>query len=189
MSFDVFFDYTCGFSNRARHWLDALDSTELVWRPFSLLEQNARNGRAPVFDRAEYADNVSLIALAVHQQVRAQGGDLDGYRRRMFTAWHEEPGRLSTEDILGFGRDAGLHGFDRDAGFAAVAAEHAAGKKLGVFGTPTLRLGAGQVVFVKLDAVPPADRARSLWEAVRHLAADGQELREWQRVTASGHAD
>ncbi len=189
MSFDVFFDYTCGFSNRARHWLDALDSTELVWRPFSLLEQNARNGRAPVFDRAEYADNVSLIALAVHQQVRAQGGDVDGYRRRMFTAWHEEPGRLSTEDILGFGRDAGLRGFDRDAGFAAVAAEHAAAKKLGVFGTPTLRLGAGQVVFVKLDAVPPADRARPLWEAVRHLAADGQELREWHRVTASGHAD
>ncbi len=36
MSFDVFLDYTCGFSNRARHWLDALDSTELVWRPFSL---------------------------------------------------------------------------------------------------------------------------------------------------------
>ncbi len=55
MSFDVFLDYTCGFSNRARHWLDALDSTELVWRPFSLLEQNAQNGRAPVFDRAEYA--------------------------------------------------------------------------------------------------------------------------------------
>ncbi len=74
MSFDVFFDYTCGFSNRARHWLDALDSAELVWRPFSLLEQNARNGGAPVFDRAEYADNVSLIALAVHQQLRAQGG-------------------------------------------------------------------------------------------------------------------
>ncbi len=29
---------------------------------------------------------MSLIALAVHQQVRAQGGDLDGCRRRMFTA-------------------------------------------------------------------------------------------------------
>jgi hypothetical protein len=188
MTLDVFFDYTCGFSNRARHWLDAIDGVELVWRPFSLLEQNSGEGGAPVFERAEYAGNVSLIALAVHQQVRDQGGDLDGYRRRMFTAWHEEPGRLSTEDIVGFGRDAGLGNFDRNTAFAAVAAEHAAGRKLGVFGTPTLRLAAGQVVFLKLDAVPQADRARPLWDAVRRLAAEGQELREWQRVTDSRHA-
>jgi hypothetical protein len=183
MTVEVFFDYTCGFSNRARHWLDALDGVELVWRPFSLLQQNSGEGGAPVFERAEYGDNVSLIALAVHQQIRDQGGDLDGYRRRMFTAWHEEPGRLSTDDIVAFGRDVGLRSFDREAGLAAVAAEHAAGEKLGVFGTPTLRLDGGHVVFVKLDAVPPIDRARPLWDAVQQLAAEGQELREWQRVT------
>ncbi len=187
ISADVFFDYTCGFSNRARHWLDAIDSVELVWRPFSLLEQNSREGEVPVFERAEYADNVSLIALGVHQQVRDQGGDVDAYRRRMFTAWHEEPGRLSTEDIVGFGTDAGLHEFDRNSAFAAVAAEHAAGKKLGVLGTPTLRLDVGEVVFLKLDAVPQADRAQPLWEAVRRLAAEGQDLREWRRVTNSHH--
>ena len=180
---EVFFDYTCGFSNRGRYWLDALKDTELVWRPFSLLEQNAREGGPPVFHRAEYADNPSLIALAVHEQVRAQGGDLDAYRRRMFTAWHEEPGRLSTEDIVGFGRDAGLRDFDRAAGFEAAATQHAEATKLGVFGTPTLVLGAGQVVFVKLDSVPTVDRARLLWEAVGHLAGSGQDLREWQRVS------
>lgn len=180
---DVFFDYTCGFSNRGRHWLDALEDTELVWRPFSLLEQNGRDGGPPVFERAEYADNPSLIALAVHEQVRVQGGDLNAYRRRMFTAWHEEPGRLSTEDIVGFGRDAGLRDFDRAAGFAAVATEHAEATKLGVFGTPTLVLGPSQVVFVKLDSVPTIGRARPLWEAVGHLAGSGQDLREWQRVT------
>ncbi len=183
MSVDVFFDYTCGFSNLARHWLDALESTVVVWRPFSLLQQNHRDDGARVFERDEYADNASLIALAVHEQVRAQGGDLGAYRRRMFTAWHEEPGRLSTEDIVGFGRDAGLRNFNREAGFAAVADEHARGQQLGVFGTPTLRLTEGQVIFVKLDAAPTDDRARPLWESVRQLAVSEPALREWQRVT------
>jgi hypothetical protein len=188
MSVEVFFDYTCGYSNRARHWLDALEDAQLVWRPFSLREQNARGDGLPVFDRPEYADNPSLIALAVHEQVRVQGGDVDAYRRRMFSAWHQEPGRLSTDDIVGFGRDAGLGDFDRAAGFAAVAAEHAAATQLGVFGTPTLVLGPTQVVFLKLDAVPAAERNRPLWEAVAELAATGQDLREWQRVTSPGDA-
>ena len=182
MTVAVFFDYTCGFSNHARHWLDALEGTEANWRPFSLLEQNARNGGTPVFHRAEYADNPSLIALAVHEQLRAQDGDLDAYRRRMFTAWHEEPGRLSTQDIIGFGRDAGLRDFDRDAGFTAAARQHADAARLGVFGTPTLVLGPDQIIFVKLDNVPPAERSRPLWEAVGQLAEAGQNLQEWQRV-------
>ena len=186
MTVDVFFDYTCGYSNRGRHWLDAVEDVELVWRPYSLLQQNAPDGGPPVFDRAEHADNPSLMALAVHEQVRAQEGDVHVYRRRMFTAWHEEPGRLSTEDIVGFGRDAGLRDFDRDAGFAAVASEHAAAAELGVFGTPTLVLGPGQVAFIKLDAVPASGRARPLWEAVSNLTASGQDLREWQRVTPPG---
>ncbi len=183
MTVGVFFDYTCGYSDRARHWLDAVEDVEIDWRPFSLLEQNSGHDGPPVFEQARYADNPSLIALAVHEQVRGQGGDLDAYRRRMFTAWHEEPGRLSTQDIVGFGRDAGLRDFDHDAGFAAVAASHAEATELGVFGTPTLVLGPGQVVFVKLDAVPALDRARPLWEAVGQLAASGQDLREWQQVT------
>jgi hypothetical protein len=185
MTVDVFFDYTCGFSNRARHWLDTLEGTELSWRPFSLLEQNARGDGPPVFERAEYVDNPSLTALAVHEQVRAHGGDLDAYRRRMFSAWHEEPGRLTTRDIVGFGQDAGLgrRDFDHAAGFAAVASEHTEAANLGVFGTPTLVLGPGQVFFVKLDSIPTPERARPLWEAIGCLVGSAQDLREWQRVT------
>ena len=185
---DVLFDYSCGYSNRGRHWLDSLEGAELVWRPFSLLEQNAGDGGPSVFDGDEYVDNPSLIALAVHEQVRAQDADVDAYRQRMFTAWHEEPGRLSTHDIVGFGREAGLRDFDRAAGFASVASEHAAAASLGVFGTPRLVLGRGQVVFIKLDAVPDSGRAHRLWDSVDELAAAGQDLREWQRVTPPGQA-
>lgn len=180
---EVFFDYTCGFSNRARRWLDALE-VPVRWRPFSLLEQNRRDAGPPVFERAEHAENVSVIALAVHEAVRADRGDVDAYRRAMFTAWHDEPGRLATADIVDLGRSAGLERFDHDRAFAAVAAEHAAAEALGVFGTPTLVYDDGQAVFVKLDTVPD-DRARgeSVWSQVRALAQGAPELREWHRAT------
>jgi len=183
MTVEVFFDYTCGFSYRAEHWLDAVSTTEVLWRPFSLLEQNRHDG-VTVFDQPELADNVSLIALAVHEAVRAADGDLDGYRRRMFSAWHDETGQLSTDDVVGFGRQVGLGEFDREVAFAALAAEHAAGQALGVFGTPTFVFGSGQVAFVKLDAVPAQDRADPLFDRVRQLATGEPSLREWQRVSA-----
>ncbi|MDQ3431292.1 MAG: DsbA family protein [Actinomycetota bacterium] len=183
MTVEVFFDYTCGFSHRAQHWLDAVSAAVVVWRPFSLLEQN-RHDEVAVFDQPDLADNVSLIAFAVHEAVRAADGDLDGYRRRMFSAWHEETGRLSTDDVVGFGREAGLGEFDREAAFAALAAEHAAGRALGVFGTPTFVFGSGQAAFVRLDAVPAGDRADPLWDRVRQLATGEPSLREWQRVSA-----
>ncbi len=183
MTVEVFFDYTCRFSYRAQHWLDTVSAAEVLWRPFSLLEQNRHDG-ITVFDQPELAGNVSLIALAVHEAVRAADGDLDGYHRRMFSAWHNHTGRLSTSDIVGFGREAGLGEFDREAAFTALAAGHAAGQALGVFGTPTFVFGPGQAAFVKLDAVPAQDRADPLWDRVRQLATGEPSLREWQRVSA-----
>lgn len=188
MAAEVFFDYTCEYSNRARHWLDQLDDVPVTWRPFSLLQQNRGGAGTSVFNQPDLADNVSLVALAVHEAVRADGGDLEGYRQRMFTAWHEEPGRLSTEDIVGLGRDAGLRGFDHDTAFSSLAAEHAEAKKLGVFGTPTLVFDDGQAAFVKLDAVPDSHGAHRLWETVRRLAAGEPELAEWHRVVPSEDA-
>jgi len=157
----------------------------VVWRPFSLLEQN-RNDEVAVFDQPDLAVNISLIALAVHEAVRSADRDVNGYRRRMFSAWHDETGRLSTDDVVGFGREAGLGEFDREAAFAALAGEHAAGQALGVFGTPTFVFGSGQAAFVKLDAVPAQDRADPLFDRLRQLATGEPSLREWQRVSAPG---
>jgi len=162
---------------------ESVGGQQLVWRPFSLLQQNRGGDGGPVFDRAEYADNVSLVALAVHVAPLADGGDLNGDRRRMFTAWHEEPGRLSPADIVGFGRAHGLGDVDRPAALAVLAAGHAHASELGAFGTPTLVFGAGQAAFVQLDAVPAADRGRPLLERVRQVTVTQPALREWQRVT------
>lgn len=165
MSFRLFFDFTCEFSNRARHWLDRREGLELVWRPFSLLEVNRGDDGDAVFARPEQADNVSLMALAVFEAVVAAGEDAEQYRRQMFSAWHDEHaryGRLSSDQIVGFGHAAGLTVFDRDAAFARLAAEHVAGAALGVFGTPTFVFGPDQAAFVKLDRVPAPGKTEAL---------------------------
>ena len=184
-----FFDFTCELSNRARHWLDGLDGLEVVWRPFSLLEVNRHDDGGVVFARPEHADNVSLVALAVFEAVAAAGGNAEQYRRRMFGAWHDEHeryGRLSPEQIVGFGNAAGLQAFDRDAAFARLATEHAAGAALGVFGTPTLVFAPDRAAFVILDRVPASGEAGGLWDSVRHLAVGQPALREWQGPARPG---
>lgn len=184
MKVEVWFDYTCRFSYRAHEWLETPDvscDVDIRWRPFSLLEQNRHGEDEPVFEQSRLRDNVSLIALAVHQAVRIAEGDVDGYRRRMFAAWHEEPGRLATEDIVDFGRQHGLVDFDRAAAFDSLAAEHAKGQQVGVFGTPSLVYGPGQAAFLKLDDVP-TDGSK-LWGDARRLALEEPTLREWKRVT------
>lgn len=49
-----------------------------------------RDAGPPVFQRPDHADNVSLVALAVHETVRADGGDLETYRRAMFICRRHE---------------------------------------------------------------------------------------------------
>jgi hypothetical protein len=76
---------------------------------------------------------------------------------------------------------------DVRAHFLDAEAEHAAGARLGVFGTPTLVYPDEAVAFVKLDAIPDRHRGDTVWRTTRALVRDIAELREWQRVTpASG---
>lgn len=183
----VYFDFTCEYSNRARHWIDGLPGLDVTWKPFSLLEVNRHDDGPPVFERPELAGNVSLVALAVYESLAQAGGDLGAYRRQMFSAWHDEHeryGRLSVDDIVGFGRAAGLGSFDPGWALRRVAAGHGTGAALGVFGTPTVVFGAGEVAFVKLDSLPSAEQAPRLWRSVEDLAVGQPSLKEWQRVVA-----
>ncbi len=91
-----------------------------------------------------------------------------------------------------------MSGWDHDRAFAALAGEHAAAKRLGVFGTPSLVFDQERTVFVKLGSVPTADRAWPLWDQVhahpgcagsvgvapRESRGQGREVR--QRLVAVG---
>jgi hypothetical protein len=116
--------------------------------------------------------------------VKRAGGDVDGYRRRMFHAWHETEARLGTADIIGVAADAGLdrERLDLAAGIAVVGRQHQAGERLGVFGSPTLLFGPRAAVFVKLAEVPAeAHRADELFACARAFAEQHTEALEFKR--------
>lgn len=182
---EVFFEYTCPFTDRAAHWLDGLPGVGVTWRPFALLERNYRGEGPSVWRREDRAKDISLLLFAGHELVRAHGGDLTGYRRAVLHAWHETHRRLDLDAILRLTSEAGV---EADAAavrahFLDAEAEHAAGAALGVFGTPSLVYSDGAVAFVKLDTIPTPQRAQSLWQATRALAHEAGELAEWQRIT------
>lgn len=186
----VFFDYTCPFAYRAQRWLNSLPGVRPRWRPFSLLERNYRGDGPPVWRLPERAEDISLLLFAGHELVRARGGDLTGYRRAVFTAWHDTRTHLDLPAVLRLVAAAGVPATSSDvrAHFHDAQAEHAAGAELGVSVAPTLVYPDQTSVFVKLDTAPPADHGDALWQALRTLASGAPELREWQRVTAHAAA-
>ena len=77
------------------------------------------------------------------------------------------PGPLTEEDLR--------------AGLAEVAASHAQGAALGVFGTPTLAAG-GNALYLKLSALPPEERGRQVCDAVVAVLRDMPEIVELKRT-------
>lgn len=168
----VFFDYTCPFAYRAAGWLAQLSDVEVGWRPFSLLEHNYRGDGPSVWRLAERADDISLLLFAGHAWVAADDADLDQYRHQVFGRWHEHDGDLEVGDVVALAIQAGATGGEDQlrAHFHDAEADHEIARALGVFGSPTLVFGSGSAVFVKLEQVPPPERARPVLDAVATIA-------------------
>ena len=183
----VLFDYSCPFSYLAQLWLDGAGAA-VDFRPFSLAQAHLPPGAPPAWDGPPDRLDPTLLALAGHEVVRAHGGDLNEYRRRMFAFWHEREQR----SLDGLWRLVAAHSGgsiseqDLAAAVAAIAASHERAARLGVFGTPTVLFG-DRGFFVKLGDLPPdREAAAVLWRRVRDLGHAHPELLELKCPEPSG---
>ena len=178
----VLFDYSCPYSYLAHAWLDGVGAA-VDFRPFSLAQAHQPPDAPSAWDAPLDRIDPTLLALAGHELVRARGGNLDDYRRRMFAFWHE--GKQGTIDGLWqlIVTHAGepIAADDLGTAVAAAAASHQWAATLGVFGTPTALFG-GRGFFVKLADLPPdREAAIALWRRVRDLGQAHPELLELKR--------
>lgn len=183
----VFLDYACPFSDLVQRWLDGAD-VAFEPRGFSLAEAHRRPGEPAVWEAPPGRLEPSVIAL-VGQEIVRRRGDLDGYRRAMFSAWHEQAGGTVDDLWRLIERYAGGAVSEQEVagGLAALAAAHRRAAAAGVFGTPTLVVGAAPGLFVKLVDLPPdAAAAASLWRHLREVASGHPELAEVKRAVAGG---
>jgi len=179
----LYLDYGCPYSYRAQRWLDAA-GVAFDPRCFSLAEAHRPPGALPVWaappDRLEPA----TIAQAGHELVRLRGGDLVGYRRALFSLFHERGDGTMEELWELIARHAGGSVAEEELaeGLARLAASHQAAAAGGVFGTPTLFVGDAPGLFVKLADLPADGNADTLWEHVRGVATAHPELAELKQV-------
>src|SRR5688572_3010347 len=166
----VYFDFTCGYSYRAMHWLALIPDLAVEWRTFSLKEVNREPGESWL--EATSPPSVSVFAQALGHAARA--GDYDRYHHAVFEAMHGEHRRLSEEEFLEIAAAAGadVDDFNRDRGawVARVGAEHYdAVERLGAYGTPTVAL-EGAAAYVRLTEVPHNEAdARTIVDGLRGL--------------------
>jgi predicted DsbA family dithiol-disulfide isomerase len=191
MQVSCYFDYTCPYSYKALTWLRAARGggadLEVAWRTFSLKEANRDPGTPSPFDDPGIS-SVSVLALALAHAARQAAGpaDFDRYHLAVFQAMQVQRRRLDERALLELAGAAGVDvaAFDHDRArwLGAVAAEHrqAAGR-LGVFGTPTLVLEGGAVIFIKLATPPAAGWAGELWQSLCTIARCHPELLEIKR--------
>lgn len=187
MQVNVFFDYTCPYSYRALPWIEAVVrgavDVAVCWRTFSLKEANRDQGTPSPFDDPEIS-SMSLLALALAQAARE--ADFDRYHRSVFEAMHHDGRRLGEGELLALAAAAGVDVAtveqDRPRWLEAVARDHSEGiGRFGVFGTPTLVLDEGEVVFVKLASAPQPGQELGLWDSLRTVAQCFPELVEIKR--------
>ena len=184
----VWFDYGCPFSYLAQRWLDAAEA-RVDFRPFSLPEAHRPPGSLPFWQMPVDRLDPVVLSLAGHELVREAGGDLDGYRRRMFAFWHEENHRTfdGLVEILASAAGTSPTPAMVGRGVDAVKTSHRTAAASGVFGTPTLAFGQDPGMFVKLDDLPPdPSAARDLWQHLTALTLNYPSLQEIKRATGQG---
>lgn len=131
----------------------------------------------------------ALLALGLHEAVIADRGDIDRFRRSVFTAFAQR--RVEPEELYGLAQAAGagvdVAGVDEAAAhwkLTAVAASHEMGRAAGVFGTPTVVTDGGHLGYLKLTDLPADPPARQRLVQVALTAVnDFPELSEIKRPT------
>ncbi|MGH2794247.1 MAG: DsbA family protein [Actinomycetota bacterium] len=181
----VYFDFTCGYSYRAMHWLDLIPDLTVEWRTFSLKEVNREPDESWL--EASSPPSVSVFAQALAHAARA--GDYNRYHHAVFEAMQGEHRRLSEEEFLEIAVEAGadVEAFNKDRGawVARVGAEHYdAVERLGAYGTPTVVLD-GAAAYLRLAEFPHSEEeARTILEGLRGLASSTANLVEVFRPPA-----
>ncbi|SDY78406.1 DSBA-like thioredoxin domain-containing protein [Modestobacter sp. DSM 44400] len=183
----VFFDYTCPYSRRLSELLGAVEAPRVRWGPFVLAENNRDQDGPPVWQRPGALTRPALLALALHDAVIADRGDIDRFRRSVFTAFAQR--RVGPEGLHGLAAAAGAGvdgaGVDEAAAhrkLTSVAASHEMGRAAGVFGTPTVVTDGGHLGYLKLTDLPTAlPVRRRLVQVALTAVNDFPELSEIKR--------
>ena len=161
------------------------------WKYFSLEQVNSKEG--PDWKLWEQPDDYpsrGRNAFQAAEAARGQGGAVfDAFHYALLKARHEDkrdiadPATLiEVAESVGLGMDRFRNDLSDRRLLDKLAADHTfAVETLGVFGTPTMVFPEQQAIFLKMSPPPSPEEALSVFEDVRRLSVDRQQIRELKR--------
>ncbi|HEY31780.1 MAG TPA: thioredoxin domain-containing protein [Dehalococcoidia bacterium] len=161
------------------------------WKYFSLEQVNSKEGpHWKLWEQSDDYPSRGRNAFHAAEAARCQGEEVfNAFHYALLKARHEDKKDIADPAILievAEGVGLKMDRFCKDLTdlrlLEKLAADHTfAVETLGIFGTPTLVFPGQQVVFLKVSPPPSPEESVTVFEDVRCLAMDRQQIKEIKR--------
>jgi predicted DsbA family dithiol-disulfide isomerase len=191
---DVYFDYSCPWAWGSQVWLDQVkeelgDDLEVNWRYFPLEQVNAKDPEFKLWDQPNDGTSSSLRSFQGAHAAAKQGKDaFERFHAALYKKRHADGRNLGKQDVLEAAAiEAGLdlEQFRRDLGsaevFDIVEEDYTTGRKLGVFGTPTIMFDNGEGAYLQVNFRNLPEDPVTFWQEFVRTVRDRPEVREIKR--------
>jgi predicted DsbA family dithiol-disulfide isomerase len=191
---DVYFDYTCPWAWGSQVWLDQVreelgGDLEINWRYFPLEQVNAQDPEFKLWEQPNDGSSSSLRAFQGAHAASKQGREaFEKFHASLYRKRHQDGRNLGKQDVLEAAAiDAGLdldkfrEDLASDEVFSAVEEDYVEGRKLGVFGTPTIMFENGEGAYLQVNFRELPKDPVTFWEEFVTTVRDRPEVREIKR--------
>ena len=191
---DVYYDFTCPWAWGGQVWLDQVreaqeDGPDITWKYFPLEQVNAKDPEFKVWEQPNDGTSSTLRSFQGQHAAAKQGADAAiAFRAAFFRKRHVDGRNLGKQDVLeAAAEEAGLDleqfriDLQSDEVFQVIKADYEEGRRIGVFGTPTIIFENGEGAYLQVDFRNLPSDPVEFWHEFVKTVRDRPEVREIKR--------
>lgn len=191
---DVYFDFACPWAWGSQVWLDQVreelgDDLEITWRYFPLEQVNASDPDFKLWEQPNDGTSSSIRSFQAANAAKKQGEEaFRAFNTALYRKRHVDGRNLSKQEVLeSAAQEAGLDleqfraDLTSDEVFSIVEDDYTTGRKLGVFGTPTIMFENGEGAYLQVNYRSLPKDPVDFWNDFVKTVRDRPEVREIKR--------
>lgn len=191
---DVYFDFACPWAWGSQVWLEQVraelgDELEINWRYFPLEQVNASDPNFKLWEQPNDGTSSSLRSFQGLHAAGKQGKEAyTNFLAALYRKRHVDGRNLSKQEVLeSAAQEAGLDldqfraDLASDEVFSVIEEDYTTGRKLGVFGTPTIMFENGEGAYLQVNFRNLPKDPVTFWNEFVTTVRDRPEVREIKR--------
>jgi predicted DsbA family dithiol-disulfide isomerase len=191
---DVYYDFACPWAWGGQVWLDQVreapdDGITIQWKYFPLEQVNAKDPAFKLWEQPNDATSSTLRSFQGQHAATKQGVDAGtAFRAALFRKRHVDGRNLGKQDVLeSAAAEAGLDmdqfrlDLASDEVFQIIKHDYEEGRRIGVFGTPTIIFENGEGAYLQVDYRNLPSDPVEFWHEFVTIVRDRPEVREIKR--------